>query len=139
MAVSTDTVTRFEQEIKLRSFDDRYIGADEEKELLRIAIQFGIDIDDALQIISNFGTRYGIVVERAIENACKDVLKQFAADGRVDKREFDDAVSIYMTKTSGRVSEPDVRKRLKRIMLENRWTAKEGGLFGTKWFSAIPA
>lgn len=140
VAYTPEQLDKFQQEIKLRSYDDRYVGADEEKDLLKIAISMSIDVDDALRIIADFGAHYGIVIERSVELSCKDMLRQFARnDGKIDKKEFADVTALYLERTSGRISEAEVHKRLKRLMQQNQWAAKEGGLFGSKWFSAIPS
>jgi hypothetical protein len=44
---------------------------------------------------------------------------------------------MFKDACKGRVPEPEIRKRLKQIMLHNGWKAKEGGLFGSRWFSDI--
>ncbi|WP_216092940.1 hypothetical protein, partial [Candidatus Marithrix sp. Canyon 246] len=61
----------------------------------------------------------------------------FASDGKVDKKEFEDALTIFKKLTKGKMPEPELKRRLKNIMETNGWKAKEGGLFGSKWYSAI--
>src|SRR5215212_4954900 len=47
-AMSIDDIKkRFTNEIKLRAYDDKYIDKGEEREILQIAIQLGVNIDSA--------------------------------------------------------------------------------------------
>ncbi len=135
-----EIIEKIRQEVKMRTYDDKYLDQSEEKEILRVAITLKMDVDDALSLIVSVCGEIGAVCERHIENTCKDLLKVYAEnDGKVDKKEFEDVTQVYLNKTSGRISKLDAQKRLKQLMLKNHWVAKEGGLFGTKWFSAIPA
>ncbi|OQW93221.1 MAG: hypothetical protein BWK79_12285 [Beggiatoa sp. IS2] len=138
MAVSPEIQKQFVEYIKLQVFDDNYIDRKEEKKILETGIKNGIGVDEALSIIRQVASEKGIVVERDVEDKAKELLQRFAAnDGRVDKKEFEDAVSLFKTSCKGRVTDIEIHKRLKQMMLDNGWKAKEGGLFGTKWFTAI--
>ena len=46
---SDEVKRRFLQEIKLRGYDDKYIDQAEEKEILKIALEAGSDLDAARQ------------------------------------------------------------------------------------------
>lgn len=138
MAVSPEIQKQFVEYIKLQVFDDNFIDRKEEKKILETGIKNGIGVDEALSIIRQVASEKGIVVERDVEDRAKELLQQFAAnDGKIDKKEFDNAVSLFKNACKGRVTDIEIQKRLKQMMLDNAWKAKEGGLFGSKWFSAI--
>ncbi len=137
--MTTDSnVKEFIEEIKLRVFDDQFIDREEERELLQIAIQKGLGVDKGLAFIRQVAAEKGIVVEREANDRVKEILERFAAnDGVVDKKEFEDALALYKSSTKGKIPEPEMKRRLKQLMIDQGWKAKEGGLFGSKWFSAI--
>lgn len=138
MAVSEETRKQFIEYIMLQVYDDQYIDRTEEKEILEMGIKKGISVEDGLIIIRQVAEGKGLVIEREAENRAKEILEQFARnDGVVDKKEFEDALSLFKIACKGKVPEPELKRRLKKMMLDNDWKAKEGGLFGSKWFSAI--
>ncbi len=139
MAVSEQAKKQLIDYIMLQVFDDQYIDRQEEKKILAEGIKLGISVDDGLAIMRQIAAEKGWVIEREVEDRIKEVLQQFALnDGVIDKKEFEDALALFKSSCKGKVPEPELKKRLKKIMLEKSWKAKEGGLFGSKWFSSIP-
>jgi hypothetical protein len=138
MAVTDETRKQLIEYIMLQVYDDQYIDRVEEKKILEIAIKKGMSIEEGLSIIHQIAMEKGLVVEREAESRAKELLEQFARnDGVVDKKEFEDVLGIFKTACKGKVPEPELKRRLKKMVLDNGWKVKEGGLFGTKWFSAI--
>jgi hypothetical protein len=138
MSVSPENHRQFVEFIKLQVFDDGFLDRREEKEILEKGIQLGISIESGLAIITQLAGSKGFVVERLANERAKQILTQFAHnDGKIDKKEFDDAVALYQSDTKGKVREDEVRRRIKQLILDHQWKVKEGGFFGTKWFSAI--
>jgi len=138
MAISEDVKNRFVEYIKLQGFDDQYIDRKEEKKILETAVKNGLNVEEGLSILREVAVQKGLVIERDAEERAKEMLERFASnDGKVDKKEFADAVAIFKSACKGKVHEPEIQRRLKSMMLDNGWKAKEGGLFGSKWFSAI--
>jgi hypothetical protein len=138
MAISSESHKQFVEFIKLQVFDDGYIDRQEEKVILEKGINLGISIDSGLAIINQVATSNGYVVERLVNERSRQILNQFASnDGKIDKKEFDDAVAFYQADTKGKLREDEIRRRIKQLILDNGWKVKEGGLFGSKWFSAI--
>jgi hypothetical protein len=138
MAVSDEVRKAFVDFIMLQVFDDQYIDRQEEKKILEEGIKKGMGVDEGLGIMRQVALEKGIALERDAEERAKETLEAFATnDGKVDKKEFEDAVAIFKKHSKGKIPEPDLKKRLKKMMVENDWKAKEGGFFGSKWFSAI--
>lgn len=137
MSVSQATIQQFIEFIKLKVFDDGYIDRQEEKAILEEGVKRGIGVESGIAVIRQVSLDHGYVVERMVDERAKEILQRFATDGQVDKKEFEDAVALYKSDSKGKVKDDDIRKRLKQLMLDNGWKAKEGGFFGTKWFSAI--
>ena len=137
MSMSEEAKRQLGEFVKLQVYDDKYIDRKEEKKILEEAMKRNIGIDDALAVMRSIASAHDYVVERDVETRCKDMLEQFAGDGKVDKKEFEDAVGMYKKGSRGRVPESEIRRRLKSIMIDQGWKAKEGGLFSSKWFSEI--
>ena len=139
MAVSEPVKKQFVEYIMLQVFDDQYIDRQEEKKILAEGIKQGMSVDDGLAIMRQIVAEKGWVIEREVEEKIKEILQQFAInDGVIDKKEFEDALALFKSSCKGKVPEPELKKRLKKIMLASGWKAKEGWLFGSKWFSSIP-
>ncbi len=139
MAIADRVKTQFVQFIMLRVYDDQYIDRAEEKEILEEGIKRGVSVDEGLAIIRQVAAEKGFVIERVAEESAKKILRQFAMnDGVIDQKEFDDAFALFKDASKGKIHDLDLKKRLKQMMLDNGWNAKEGGFFSTnKWFSSI--
>jgi len=137
MAVSEHIRNQFIEFITLQAFDDKYIDRQEEKRILEVGVKNDISVEDSLSLIRQVASQKGLVVERVAEERAKEFLEKAAQDGKVDKKEFEDAVMQFKTAIKGKIPELELKLRLKKMMEENGWKAKEGGLFGTKWYSAI--
>jgi hypothetical protein len=138
MAVSEAVRKKFVDYIMLQVFDDQYIDRKEEKKILEEGVKEGMGVEEGLAIMRQVALEKGLVLERDAEERVKEMLERFSAnDGKVDKKEFEDALAIFKSSTKGKVPEPELKRRLKRMMEDHGWKAKEGGLFGSKWYSAI--
>lgn len=137
MAIAEPIRKQFMEFISLQAFDDQYIDRQEEKRILEVGVKNGISIEESLSLIREVASQKNLVVERDAEDRAKEFLEKAASDGKVDKKEFEDAVALFKKATKGKVTGLEIKKRLKGMMEENGWKAKEGGLFGTKWYSAI--
>ncbi|HAI69138.1 MAG TPA: hypothetical protein DCM38_06845 [Gammaproteobacteria bacterium] len=138
MAISEGVRKQFVDYIMLQVFDDQYIDRTEEKKILEEGIKKGVGVEEGLSIMRQVAQDKGFVLERDAEERAKDMLEAFATnDGKVDKKEFEDVVGIFKKHSKGKLPEHEMKKRLKKMMADNGWKAKEGGLFGSKWYSAI--
>ena len=138
MAVSEAVRKQFVDYIMLQVFDDQYVDRQEEKKILEEGIKKGLGVEEGLAIMRQTAAEKGFALERDAEDRAKETLEAFTTDdGKIDKKEFESAVAIFKSATKGRLPEHELKKRLKIFMEENGWKAKEGGLFGSKWYSAI--
>src|SRR5438094_190213 len=97
---------RFVEEVKLRAYDDKYIDKNEEREILQIAIQQGIGVDPARAALQQVCDTQGYVLESRVLNQIKDLLDTFASnDGKIDEKEFNDAVMTCKKACQGRRTE----------------------------------
>lgn len=137
-AAVRDKRTVFIDYIGLQAYEDGYIDRQEERKLLEHAIELGIGIEEGQSIMKNVAQQRNYVIEREVENQAKELLERYSVSGGViDKKEFNDAVGLFVSACKGKISEIDSRRRLKKIVLENHWKVKEGGLFSSNWFTEI--
>ena len=135
---SEELKNKFAEHVKLRAYDDKYIGRNEEKEILQFGVNEGLTVDESLSIIVRVCQEQNYVLERDIETRAEEMLRQFAAnDGKIDKKEFFDAVEIVENMSKGFLSEPTCQQKVKKIVLENNWKIREGFLRGGDWFDKI--
>ena len=138
MAVLDSVRKQFIEYIMLQVFDDQYIDRQEEKKILEEGIKKGISVAEGLSIIQQVASEKGFVIEREVEDRTQEVLEQFALnDGVIDKKEFEKALVLFKSSCKGKMPEPELKRRLKKMILSQGWKVKEGGLFGSKWFSEI--
>ncbi len=138
MAVSEQIKNQFIEYIALQAFDDQYIDRQEEKRILEVGVKNGMSVDESLSLIRQVSLQKGLVIERDAEEQAKEFLEKAATnDGKVNKKEFGDTVALFKKASKGKIPEHEMKLRLKRMMEDNGWKAKEGGLFGSKWYSAI--
>lgn len=134
---SEDAKKRLGEFVKLNTYDDKYIDRAEEKQILQEAVRIGLSVEEGLTVMRSVAQATGVTVERDIEDNVMDMLRTFARDGQIDKKEFADTVETYKTKCQNRVPEPEIKRRVKAMIQNQGWKAKEGGLFSSKWFSDI--
>lgn len=133
-----DATTRFSNHVQVKAFDDNFVDRDEERALLETAADMGLSIDEAVKLIRQVAEDKGYAVERALDEQATQRLADAANDKKgVEKKEFDEAVRLYLADAKGAVSEKNVKRKLKQVVLDHGWKVKEGGLFGATWFSDI--
>lgn len=136
--INNDVQERLTNFIMLNAYDDKYIDCEEERTILQEAINLGISVDEGIVAIHQIAQTKEIVLERNVEDAIMDMLRVFvSSDGKIDKKEFFDSVDAYKAKCQSHVPEAKIKQRVKQMIQNQGWNVKEGGFFGSKWFSEI--
>lgn len=135
--MSADAIKRrFVQEIKLRAYEDEYVDRQEEKEILKIAIELNANFDAARQALRQVCESEGYVLESAVVEQIRHLIDTFSSnDGKVDEKEFNDAVSVATKATKGK-RKPDFIKRLVIEAMESEGSKVKTGLF-TNWYDRV--
>ncbi|MDM8565123.1 hypothetical protein QUF74_05665 [Candidatus Halobeggiatoa sp. HSG11] len=133
--VSESIRGQFVEFITLQGFDDKYIDRQEEKRILEVGVKNDISVDESLALIREIAENKGLVIERDVEDKAKAVLEEAVADGKITKKEFEEAFNVFKAACKGKVPDQEIRKRLKQMMETNEW--KAGGLLGIKWYTSI--
>ena len=128
---------RFENEIKLRAYDDKYIDKNEEREILQIAIQLGVSIDSARMALYQVCDAHGYIVETAITKMIKDQVETASGnDGKVDQKEFDLIFLNIRKAIQGKKNDREVKKMIVAIMEETGNNKVKTGWF-SNWYSTL--
>ena len=133
--MNLDEVKRqFVEQVKLRAYDDKYIDKNEEREILQIALQQGITVDSARAALAQVCEANNYVLETVALKAVKELIEiQAANDGKVDEKEFGDALSLLKTRTQGKKNEVQCKRMIIEIIEENNYKVKTG-MF-SNWFT----
>ena len=133
--MNLDEVKRqFVEQVKLRAYDDKYIDKNEEREILQIALQQGVTVDSARASLAQVCEANNYVLETSALKAVKELLEiQAGNDGKVDEKEFGDALSLLKTRTQGKKNELQCKRMLIEIIEENNYKIKTG-MF-SNWFT----
>ena len=121
---------RFVEEVKLRAFDDKYIDKNEEREILQIALQQGVGVDGARAALAQGCEANSYVLESKVVSEIKDLLDTLNGnDGKIDEKEFNDAVTMCKTRTQGKRSDVQCKRMVIQILEDNAYKTSKG------WFS----
>ena len=127
---------RFVEEVKLRAYDDKYIDKNEEREILQIALQAGITVDSARSALAQVCEANNYVLESKVMSQIKDLVEiQAANDGKVDEKEFNDAVALLKVRTQGKKNDIQCKRMCIEIIEDNSYKVKTG-LF-SNWFTRV--
>jgi hypothetical protein len=135
--MTLDEVKRqFVEQVKLRAYDDKYIDKNEEREILQIALQHGITVDSARAALTQVCETNGYVLESGALTAVKEMIAiQAANDGKIDEKEFNDAVSLLKVRTQGKKNDIQCKRMVIEIIDDNNYKIKTG-LF-SNWYKRV--
>jgi hypothetical protein len=127
---------RFVEEVKLRAYDDKYIDRNEEREILQIALQAGITVDSARSALAQVCESNGYVLEARVMTQIKDLIDiQAGNDGKIDEKEFNDAVALCKKATQGKKNDVQCKRMVIQVIDDNAYKVKTG-LF-SNWFARV--
>ena len=128
---------RFLNEIKLRAYDDKYVDKNEEREILQIAIQLGVNIDSARGALSSVCEDNQYVLESAVLKSIKDQVEAAAADdGKVDQKEFDMIVQSAKRAMMGKKNDRQIKMMIVQVMEDSGNTKVKTGWF-SDWYAVM--
>ena len=135
--MSLDEVKRqFVEQVKLRAYDDKYIDKNEEREILQIGISMGVTVDSARASLAQVCEHRGYVLESVALKQAKELMDTFATnDGKIDEKEFNDAVTTCKKACLGKKNDVQCKKMVIEIIEENSFKVKTG-MF-SNWYSRV--
>jgi hypothetical protein len=126
----------FVEQVKLRAYDDKYIDKTEEREILQGALQKGISVDSARSALAQVCEGQGYILESKVRDELKDFLDTMAGnDGRIDEKEFTDAMSMARKRTQGKRNDVQLKRMLIEIVDDNSYKTSKG-LF-SNWYARV--
>lgn len=132
-----DVKKRFVNEIKLRAYDDKYIDKTEEREILQIAIQLGVNIDSARGALVSVCEDHSYILESVILKAIKEEIETAAGnDGKVDQKEFDLIFQNAKRRMQGKKNDRELKKMIITIMEETGNNKVKTGWF-SDWYTTL--
>ena len=133
--MNLDEVKRqFVEQVKLRAYDDKYIDKNEEREILQIALQQGVTVDSARASLAQVCEANNYVLESVALKAIKELIEVLAGnDGKIDEKEFGDALTMLKKGTQGKKNEIQCKRMIIEIIEENNYKVKTG-MF-SNWFT----
>ncbi len=127
---------RFNEEVKLRAYDDHYIDLKEEKEILQIGIQQGMTLAQSQDILRFVCRKEGYAVESVIEEQIDTLLTQFASsNGKIDEKSFHHTVALVQKESLNRLTPQQCQQKVKKIMEAKGLQPKLG--FLTNWYKRV--
>jgi hypothetical protein len=131
-----ETKRRFLQEIKLRGYDDKYIDVAEEKEILKIALESGSDLDAARQAMLQICEKHDFMVESVILNKLRELIQTFVGnDGKLDEREFNDTLALAKRATGGKKTDRECKIMVLKLIEEDGSKIKTGMM--SNWYKRV--
>jgi hypothetical protein len=131
-----DIKKRFVNEIKLRAYDDSYVDRNEEREILQIAIQFGVSIDSARAALVQVCSECGYVLETNILRQIKDQIEAATGnDGMIDRNEFDAVFTAVRRSVDGKKTDRDVKRMIVQVIEDTGNKVKTGWF--SDWYAAL--
>ena len=132
-----DIKTRFENEIELRAYDDKYIDRNEEREILEIAIQLGMGVDRARAALAEVCALKGYVMESVVLKSIREQLEVAVSnDGKVDSQEFDTVFHHAKKAMAGKKSDREIKKMIVLMMEDTGFNKVKTGWFHD-WYAAL--
>jgi hypothetical protein len=135
--MTLDEVKRqFVEQVKLRAYDDKYIDKNEEREILQLALQHGVTVDSARAALAQVCEANGYVLESSALKAVREMIDiQAKNDGKIDEKEFGDAVALLKVRTEGKKNDIQCKRMVVEIIEDNSYKIKTG-MF-SNWYSRV--
>lgn len=126
----------FVEQVKLRAYDDKYVDKGEEREILQGALQKGISVDSARAALAQVCEAQSYILESKVQEELKDFLDTMAGnDGKVDEKEFNDALTMAKKRTQGKRTDVQCKKMLVEIIDDNSYKTSKG-MF-SNWYARL--
>jgi hypothetical protein len=136
--VSLDDIkNRIVNEIKLRGYEDKYVDRAEEREILQIAIQLGVNIESARGALVQVCEESNYVLESAVVKQIKEQIEVAAGNnGLVDQKEFEMIFANAKQAVQGKKNDREVKKMIVTVMEETGHNKVKKGWF-SNWYATL--
>ena len=131
---------RFVEYVRVQLRRDEFVSRDREMLILQDGLKhFQLDREEGQWVLVGVCRDMGASLESELDHRIDAVLQRFAeTDDRIDRDEFEDAVAIYASWASSRLSEDEIAKKLKARIVDRDWRVGRDGVFRPRrWFNRI--
>jgi hypothetical protein len=131
---------RFADLVKLNGVGSRYIDRERERRLLEEAVtRLGLSLEEARGVLRSVGEDSGYVFESEARRRIEQMLnRQAGRRGLISRTQFRSTAQLFRDFSDNTIGEPEARRQLKRIMIENGWRPRRAGLLRTRrWYRQV--
>jgi hypothetical protein len=131
---------RFADLVKLQGVGSRFIDREQERRLLEDGVtKFGLALDEARGTLRAVADDNGYVFESEAGRRVEQVMSRHAGKrGLVSRRQFRATAQVLRDFSDNAISEPEARRRVKQIMIDNGWRPRRAGLLRTRrWYRQV--
>jgi hypothetical protein len=131
---------RFADLVKLQGVGSRFIDREQERRLLEEGVtKFGLTLDEARGVLRSVAEDNGYVFESEAGRRVEQVMSRHAGKrGLISRRQFRATAQVLRDFSDNAVTEPEARRRIKQIMVDNGWRPRRAGLLRTRrWYRQV--
>jgi hypothetical protein len=139
--VSPKTIAeRFADQVKLTLSKKPYLTEPQERALLLEAIESGLSLEEAKELLAETATKRGATREATLDHDIAITLAAVAGDrGWISRTAFDHAANLFQQLSAGAISAAEAKSRVKALMLRHGWIVRGESIFGAPhWFRDLP-
>jgi Flp pilus assembly CpaF family ATPase len=131
---------RFADLVKLQGVGSRFLDREQERRLLEEGVtKFGLTLDEARGTLRAVADDNGYVFESEAGRRVEQVMSRHAGKrGLVSRRQFRATAQVLRDFSDNAITEPEARRRVKQIMIDNGWRPRRAGLLRTRrWYRQV--
>jgi Flp pilus assembly CpaF family ATPase len=131
---------RFADLVKLQGVGSRFIDREQERRLLEEGVtKFGLTLDEARGVLRSVAEDNGYVFESEAGRRVEQVMSRHAGKrGLISRRQFRATAQVLRDFSDNAITEPEARRRIKQIMVDNGWRPRRAGLLRTRrWYRQV--
>ncbi len=136
---SKQLIAHFTQEVQLSCHHKGYIDHQEQFYLLGIARKSGFDINKSLVFIRVTCKKLNVPIQKDVEDLCLEQLAEaYRKAGKfIICEDFERICRFYHERCNAWLTLQQIKRLLKRLIVQKGWTVQEGGFRCRNWFSEI--
>jgi len=131
---------RFADLVKLQGVGSRFIDREQERRLLEEGVtKFGLTLDEARGVLRSVAEDNGFVFESEAGRRVEQVMSRHAGKrGLISRRQFRATAQVLRDFSDNAITEPEARRRIKQLMVDNGWRPRRAGLLRTRrWYRQV--
>jgi hypothetical protein len=133
-------IRRFADLVKLNGIGRPFVDRAQERQLLEEGVKrFGLTLDEARGVLRSVAEENGYVFETETGRRIQQVLsRQAGKRGLISRRQFRATAQVLRDFSDNALGEPEAKRQIKRIMIENGWRPRRAGLLRTRrWYRQV--